>query len=656
LLLVIVASAWLRFWQLGQLPPGLYRDEATNGLDALDVLHGNREGESPFYFTANNGREPSYIYLTVISIAALGRSAFSVRLAAAITGTLTTWITYKLFALWFNRRIGLLGAWIWATTFWPIHVSRIGLRPVTLPALLTLGLFLGTSAYRRERELSDAGQGPDRRVIGLWLVSGIIYGLTFYTYLAVRFTPIFLAMAVVYLILTGRRIRIWPGPILFVVGAVLTITPLAAVAWAQPELLFDRLSQVSILNREAAGGALPSALLENTAKAVGAFLVKGDRIVRHNLPGRPIFDLFMAGPFIIGLLWSLRNWRRPAPMTLLLWSGVMLGPTILAEDSPHFLRAIGILPAVLAFPALGLSWIWTWTKLPSRGRRGLVLFLLAASLVVTVRDYFFTYPGRPLTDYWFEAAARELADNVNNDIENKTVYVDRRFHDSWPSIPFLVEPSPLLNYYRPAQFAGNLLELPAGVYAWPYEDLSTIAVKVAASAGREASSLIKGSSLVLLSAQTGGLAQGDLEPEPYPLYIRYTLERSTGRPTLANFGDMVMLRGAEVSVENERRLEIELLWSAAAKLDESLVAFVHVSGQDGLVGQSDSKPSQGNWPTEYWPVGVLVRDRHTIDLDQAYNNSDHEITVGLFEQSSRERLPLLDARGLVLGDVWTISS
>ncbi|MFQ5419862.1 MAG: hypothetical protein ACE5EY_05815, partial [Anaerolineae bacterium] len=62
LLIVLFTAVLFRFWQLGNWPPGLYRDEAFNGLDALGVLHGRH----PLFFTANNGREPAYIYLTAL--------------------------------------------------------------------------------------------------------------------------------------------------------------------------------------------------------------------------------------------------------------------------------------------------------------------------------------------------------------------------------------------------------------------------------------------------------------------------------------------------------------------------------------------------------------------------------------------------------------
>ena len=99
LLLALAVAFALRFYRLGETPFGLYRDEAYNGLDALTVLAGQR----PLFFTANNGREPAYIYLTAIFLSLGGQTALAVRLGAAVVGTLTTWITYQMAKTWFRK-------------------------------------------------------------------------------------------------------------------------------------------------------------------------------------------------------------------------------------------------------------------------------------------------------------------------------------------------------------------------------------------------------------------------------------------------------------------------------------------------------------------------------------------------------------------------
>ena len=165
-------AAALRFLLLSHLPPGLYHDEAFNGLDAVSLLQGNHA----VYFPANQGREPVFIYLVAATVRVLGRSPGAVRLAAAICGTLTVPATYAVGRVWFNRRVGLLSGATLATMYWHVHLSRIGFRAVALPLVIALMLFAAGWAYRSRRR-------------GAWAVTGLLYGATFYTYLAARFTP-----------------------------------------------------------------------------------------------------------------------------------------------------------------------------------------------------------------------------------------------------------------------------------------------------------------------------------------------------------------------------------------------------------------------------------------------------------------------------------
>ena len=76
-----------------------------------------------------------------------------------------------------------------------------------------------------------------RRKAGLWLLSGLLYGLTFYTYLAARITPVLLVALAVFLILTGRGRNLWPGTAWFILGSLLVApsTPVADRAAARPD-------------------------------------------------------------------------------------------------------------------------------------------------------------------------------------------------------------------------------------------------------------------------------------------------------------------------------------------------------------------------------------------------------------------------------------
>ena len=102
---ILLLAAFLRFWQLDTLPPGLYHDEAYNGLDALSLLdgktfpqfyegwelyaadaHAQRTAEEtryPLFFEGNYGREPLHVYLMALSVSLFGATPFALRAVPA---------------------------------------------------------------------------------------------------------------------------------------------------------------------------------------------------------------------------------------------------------------------------------------------------------------------------------------------------------------------------------------------------------------------------------------------------------------------------------------------------------------------------------------------------------------------------------------------
>jgi len=345
---VLLVATALRLVAFGRVPPGLYHDEAYHGLDALGIL----QGHLSLYFPANNGREPLFIYLVGLAVGVLGRSPFALRMAAFPVGLLTVAATAAMGRALFSRRVGLLGAAVLAVTLWHVHLSRIGFRAILLP------LFVALTVWQVARGMRSA-----RRCH--WLAAGLLYGLSFYTYTAARFTPVALAAFGLYV---GRVVnppylrivappRLGRGVGLAVLAALITIVPLAVYAVGHPDVVLGRPGQVSVFDQAIHGGDLWSALGAHLLRTLGMFFVRGDRIWRHNVPWRPVFDPLLGAAFVLGLLVALRRVRRDAAAGfVLVWTGVMVLPTLLAEDAPHFLRAVGVLPVVALLPALGLDW------------------------------------------------------------------------------------------------------------------------------------------------------------------------------------------------------------------------------------------------------------------------------------------------------------
>jgi len=639
--LVTLLAATLRFIALGDVPPGLYHDEAYNGLDALDVLAGQR----PVYFAANNGREPLFIYLVAGTVGLLGRSPGALRLAAALCGTLTIPATYLMVRTWFGRRVAALSAAILAITLWHVHLSRIGLRAVTLPLMTVLALWLGGRAYR-------SGRRPD------WLTAGLGYGLCFYTYLPARITPLALAAFALIVLLKGQRRRIWPSAIWFASGAALTLFPLALYTLTHWDVVIGRVGQASVLNPLINAGRPWQMLGRQLIDTLGMFLIRGDRIARHNAPGRPVFGVLLGAALVWGTVRAVRQaTRRMAPTFVLIWIGLMVTPTWLAEDAPHFLRAAGILPLIVILPALGLDAAIDWWNRRSRDTLGwiLVAAILTISLFSTVREYFFRYGLNPETAYAFEDAATELAAEANRfagagwdgrgllaqprtvDPEGH-VYVDRRLWKEWAAVPFLVSES--VRTDRLSEGANAFSSEATLFLIWPYDDLTAYR-RILPTQTR-------------ITPSAGPLTRGDLEDQPYPAYLAYQTEPydASEYANRALFGNQIALTNYTVE-EISSLWQVTLEWRAIGSPEENYTVFVHLRDETEIIAQDDGEPAQGAYPTSLWRTGDVIVDTHWLNApDKSVEGL--ELVVGLYRWPTMDHLEATSPSGDPIGKELTL--
>jgi 4-amino-4-deoxy-L-arabinose transferase-like glycosyltransferase len=636
-------AAALRFLLLGDFPPGLYHDEAFNGLDALGVL----EGKHAVYFAANQGREPFFIYAVAATVGSLGRAPGALRLAAAICGTLTVPATYAMVRAWFNRRVALLSAAILATTLWHIQLSRVGFRVVTLPLAIALALSVGAWAFRSRRREA-------------WLLTGVLYGGAFYTYLPARSTPAVLIAFAAYLLWARESDRLWPGTLAFGLGVLVALTPLGAYAVTHWDIVMGRLGRVSVFNPVINGGDLWGTVGRHLLATLGMFFFRGDTNPRHNLPGRPVFDPLMATAMIVGTVDALiRARRREAASALtVIWTGLMLVPTWLAEGAPHFLRAAGVLPPLVILPALGLESARSW--LERRGWRVgssvLIGGVLLISLATTSWDYFVRYRTHPDPAYAFEDAATRLAAEVNqflgtgwagdgivasccNPRVDRRVYLDRRLLDEWASTSFLIPPTESVTVFRAD--APPTPKQSALIIAWPHGGLE-----------RHAQALPRNARI---TAHAGPLTKGDLEEVPYTAYVSYLVEPGAKFPTgyIARFGDEIALH--DYTVERRGRTwEIDLEWTALIPPGDDYTVSVTLFDNGQLVAQDDAEPCDGAYPTGLWREGDVVVDRHLLELPED-DLSDIRLTVGMYGWPTLERLEVRDSDGSHLGTQVALS-
>ena len=90
ILFVLTAAAFvMRFYRLDILPPGLFYDEAFNGLDSWANFQPSSQ-DWPVFLTGNQGREALYVWLMALLHRANGLSVWTFRAMPAACGSLLT--------------------------------------------------------------------------------------------------------------------------------------------------------------------------------------------------------------------------------------------------------------------------------------------------------------------------------------------------------------------------------------------------------------------------------------------------------------------------------------------------------------------------------------------------------------------------------------
>ncbi len=655
LLLVVLAGAFLRLIHIGDLPPGLYRDEAFYGLDALSVTR----GELALYFAANNGREGMFMYLLAPAIALLGRTPEALRIVSALIGVATLIAIYAAGRSLFSHRIGVLGAAILAVTFWHLAISRVAFRAILLPFWLCVFSALFFALLRDPR----AGRP------WLALLAGAAFGLTFYTYTSGQLIAVLLIsfVALVALVPSMRNcLRLprvtWLG---LLAGAVLTLAPLALWLLRHPDLYFARAGQVSILNPQINQGDLVGTLFDNLLKAAGMVAYQGDRIWRHNLSLRPVYADWLAAAFFIGVgvcLWravrgELATRTKPvatlalsgagphAASFVLLWLIVFLAPTIVAEDTPHYLRAIGALPAICLLAAVGLEAVLAWLSrrgvlnvYPGSLQRAVSPPALVATLALilsgvnTANDYFSVYARHPMTAYWLEDHHVQLARAVNAFAEAHgaaTVWIDDR----------LLANNPALRFLSPAVEAGLVTRVAPD--ALPVAPANEAAVLLLVDPNHDWAALREAlPANAELSVQVGPLAQGDLDPAPRRAFIAVQAAPTSDDVRLATFEQGIVLRSAQVSLPGgplNNVYTVTMRWSALEPVPEDLAVFAHWMRDGQLIAQHDSSPAEGYLPMPAWRAGDVIVDAHAIIVPAGYQPGD-TLRVGIYRRENGRRL------------------
>jgi 4-amino-4-deoxy-L-arabinose transferase-like glycosyltransferase len=638
---ILLVGALLRLPLLAEIPLGLWFDEAWVSLRARDVV---ALRTYPIYFEANfGGIHPAVVYLTVLARWLSGNDPVAIRYGVAVAGVLALPL-----AFWAYREIGrlqpdlpfppshyaLLSAFILAITFPFVILSRVGFETI-LPALPAAVAFGGLARGLR------TGQRH------WYALAGVALGLSLYTYFAARLLPVAFTVAVLGLIWAGQpRRELMVGWSITAVSALVIFLPFGLYFWQNWDLFLLRAGTTSYNTLGPGADSVPLALLRNLGRTIAGFSLPGfgDQLARHNIPGRPVFDIFLSLYFWLGMVVLLRRPQRPATILFLSWGGVMLLPTILTDGAPTFTRMLAAVPALAGIAGWGGAWLYQQIarragRLPFTAHRlpllaGLVLFL---SLLTTGTGVYHLWPqyhevGTFGLDDWqaAQAALAALADGP--------VYlVPDLIHEGRPTFDLLLRDTAV----RPA----------TGRNCLPYQPgrFQTYLIDTYRDEG-------------LLTRLSETFPQGEIRPLLSGLML-FTVDIPDSRPPpapTAQFGPLTLL-DYEIGEPANDGLPLRLVWQVReAPVPADYTIFLHLyhtgNTEAAPLAQRDSMPCEGGYATGRWQAGEVVIDEHWLPLPEN-EGGPLVVALGLYTWPSLDRVPLtgtadtLPGNRLILGKI-----
>lgn len=682
-LLILLLAAALRLWALTDVPPGLTHDEADHGITAWSIV----EGVRAIYFTIGYGREPFYDYVTAVLMSFLGPTYLAGRLTAVFFSIGLVAAMYAWARRAFGTTTALLVAISLATSFWPLMTGRQALRSTTLPTLFALAvLFFWLGLQKLENHKGSWSLNRHAPTM-FFAASGLLIGLTFYTYIPARVLWGVFPATAVYLMLIRRQWlgRVWAGVLIIGLLGLLVAAPLLTYLANNPgtEVRIDELQ--TPLTAVIEGNVTP--LLNNISASLRLLTREGDSTLRYNLPGRPFLQPIMGFLFYLGILtavWQviqpLRSQRdaiqrkpppslpqrgrdriplpaggarggqnhpsKKLPLTApsvaaflaLAWLIAGFSPSLVTGPRWSMTQAIGMQPVLYLFPALSLQQLgrFRFQANPlSQGKLGWLLVGLIW-LITAVRagdDYFNRWANDPEVRVQYEATMVAAMDYLNQQGEN-TVAIST-ITPANVHTPALAQMTLTNQAIRPHWFdaqdsllipnSANSLFVVPGFTPLPDAFATYFAP----------SKLV--TSLPLRETDLDrplNIYQADVEALLDVVQIEFMLAEEPIR-----FGSALTFLGHDLQtavVQPGAVVQLATLWQIEQPLPNAQL-FTHILDQDGIpIAQADKL----SVPGEGWQVGDRFIQLHNIWLGEETAVGDYPLTIGLYTTHNNQRQPL----------------
>jgi 4-amino-4-deoxy-L-arabinose transferase-like glycosyltransferase len=402
---IVLLAAVLRIYALGDVPAGLYCDEAGNGYNAyaLGTAGIDENGKHwPLYVWSFGTayKNPAFIYAAILPVKLLGLSAFSIRLTAALFGIGTVAAMFLLGRALFGPWVGLWAALFLALCPWHLHFSRIAFELIAFPFLFVTGCVFLVRFTQGRRTLPAA----------LACFAACVYAYA----PAALFVPLFLfGFGVLYVV---DLLRHWRQLLLALLVAAAVLAPAATFFTHQNGTGTVYFRRTTFLEPQEPWRPQLEHFVSNYQQFFSQrfLLQEGDPIFRHAVRGFGELYPFMV-PFVLLGIGAALLQRDRASKLVLWWLALYPVAPSLMNEVPSATRGIIGAPVLCLLAGLGfaavlrvLRWLFTPAAVPgrpprARWRRRLAVAVQAAAVAAAaavlgtevaryLHAYFVEYP------------------------------------------------------------------------------------------------------------------------------------------------------------------------------------------------------------------------------------------------------------------------
>ncbi|MBN1355195.1 glycosyltransferase family 39 protein [bacterium] len=369
---ILYFAAFLRFYRLHELPPGLWWDETQTAIISRDILKG---WFPPVYdLRINAGTPASYVIAGWFYL--FGTSVHALRAYYAAVGVITVAVSYGFFRLFFSRWWSLFGMALIATSRWLFSINRVAMATIDETVLLTFLVFI---CYIRA---SRSGK------LRYYISTGMLLGLGLYLHTGARVLPVIIGLDLIIRLVLERKEffkRHAAGSAMMIGVSVIVFIPLAKHIYQHQDDYFRR-SRQTLLSTEYPGWYPVPPLAENVVNYMKMYSYSGDWHPRHNQNREPQLPPPVSVLSLIGLsCLAVRILRKDARLFIMGFVLVSLqGILTIHNNTANLNRVAENIPIVHLWAVIGLLYLSAGIKRIWNPRAAKILTVAAAVFVIGI--------------------------------------------------------------------------------------------------------------------------------------------------------------------------------------------------------------------------------------------------------------------------------